>query len=74
MDEREFERMVQRAMKQDLSAGTEAFRDALLARCLEELDADDEARCLDDDDLDMLAAAGDANLFGTSLDNEKFFL
>lgn len=46
-------------MKQDFSAGTEAFRDTLLERCLSVLDEDDEGRCLDDAELDMLAAAGD---------------
>lgn len=65
MDNREFEHMLEQLLKQDFSAGTEAFRDDLLARCLAELAAaehddssDDYARELSDSDLDMLAAAG----------------
>lgn len=51
--------MIERLMKQDLSAGTEAFREDLLARCLDVL-ASDEDRCeeIDDSDLELLAAAG----------------
>ena len=60
MGNREFEQMLERLMKQDFSAGTETFRDALLERCLAVLDADDEGICLDDSDLELLAAAGDA--------------
>ena len=41
MDEREFEQMLGQVMKHDFSAGSEAFRDALLERCLEELASDD---------------------------------
>ena len=59
MDDREFDQKLGRLMKQDFSAGTEAFRDGLLERCLAELDSEDEGRVLDDDELDMLAAAGD---------------
>ena len=40
------------------SAGTEAFRDALLARCLDVLDEDERSDDLTDGDLDLLAAAG----------------
>ena len=59
MDEREFEQNVSRLMKQDFSAGTEAFRDALLVRCLDELGTAEDGVELDDGFLDMLAAAGD---------------
>ena len=52
MDEKELERL----LKLDLSVGTEAFRDELLARCLSELH--DHGRELDDSELEMLAAAG----------------
>ena len=55
------EEEIQRILKQDLSKGAEAFRDALLARCLEVVDSgvsDDEALELADADLDLLAAAG----------------
>lgn len=60
MDGRRFERMIGRLMKQDLSAGTEAFREDLLARCLDVLDADESDECkeVSDSELDMLAAAG----------------
>ena len=58
MVEREFERMLERLLGQDFSIGTEAFRDALLARCLDELDADDETVVIGDDDLVLIAAAG----------------
>ncbi|MBQ9068742.1 MAG: hypothetical protein IJ131_06720 [Eggerthellaceae bacterium] len=53
----------------DFSEGTEHFRDALLARCLDVLDSEDDGFEIDDADLDMLAAAGDAALFGSS--NER---
>ena len=54
-----FERMIERLMKSDFSAGTDAFREDLLARCLDVLGADDD-QCaeVDDSDLEMLAAAG----------------
>ena len=59
MSGQEFERTIERLMRQDLSAGTEVFREELLARCLDVLDADDDT-CVevDDSDLEMLAAAG----------------
>ena len=68
MGEREFEEMLERVMKADFSAGTEAFRDALLARCLAELDAGsaDDGAELDDDDLGLLAAAGDPDAGGAA--------
>ena len=45
-------------MKQDFSVGTDAFRDDLLERCKDMLGTDGSR--IDDSDLDMLAAAGDA--------------
>lgn len=62
MDGNEFEQMIRTLMQADLSAGTEAFREELLARCLDELDAGscDGGAELDDSALDLLAAAGDA--------------
>lgn len=62
MNDREFEHMLERLVKQDFSAGTEAFRDALLDRCLDVLDADSDGVQLNDDDLDLLAAAGDSTM------------
>lgn len=65
MNEREFDQRLEQLMKQDLSAGTEAFRDDLLARCLDVLGADeDEGVELSDSDLDMLAAAGNPYVQG----------
>lgn len=54
MDERE----IVRILRQDLSKGTEKFRDALLARCLAVLGSGDGIE-LDDSELEMLAAAGE---------------
>ena len=69
---REFENWLGQLMKLDLAAGTEAFRDELLVRCLDVLcsdsvgdhDADERFRAyeLSDDDLDLLAAAGEPTL------------
>jgi len=59
MDEDELRRI----LSQDLSVGTEAFRDALLARCLDVLAAGDGAD-LGDDELELLAAAGDPSAMG----------
>ena len=56
------EKKLSRIMKTDLSKGTEEFRDALLRRCLFVLGADDVVE-LADDELDMLAAAGDPSQF-----------
>ena len=55
------EKKLSRIMKTDLSKGTEEFRDALLGRCLFVLGADDVVEL--DDELDMLAAAGDPSQF-----------
>ena len=59
MNERELDKMLEQLLQQDLSAGTEEFRDELLARCLAVLDAEDGVGEIDDGLLDMLAAAGD---------------
>ena len=66
MDERKFESVVKQLLKQDFSKGTETFREALLARCLELLGSDDISDddgvtgvILSEDQLDMLAAARD---------------
>ena len=56
MDEREIGQL----LRHDFSEGTEAFREALLQKCLSTLDKDDEDGLpIDDEDLEMLAAAGD---------------
>lgn len=67
MDEQEFKQMLERLLQRDPSAGSEAFREDLLARCLEVLGADDEVVALDDDELDMLSAAGDISILYTDL-------
>ena len=60
MDGWAFERAIGRLMSRDFSAGTEAFRDDLLERCLSELDADNRELDVEISDaaLDMLSAAG----------------
>lgn len=58
----ELEQLLERVLRHDLSIGTEAFRDALLARCISVIDADLVPVELDDSDLSLLAAAGDAAL------------
>lgn len=62
MTDREFEQMLEQSLQHDYSVGTEAFRDELLERCLTVLGAGDEGRVIADDDLEMLAAAGDVKL------------
>ena len=59
MEERELDKTLEQLLQQDFSAGTEEFRDELLARCLAVLDAEDGVGEIDDGLLDMLAAAGD---------------
>ena len=54
MDEQD----IRSILRQDLSKGTEKFRDALLARCLAVLDSGDGIE-LGDFELEMLAAAGE---------------
>ena len=71
MDDRKFEQTVKRVFSNDCSTGTDGFRDALLKRCLSVLDLEDKGRepaphiieedfgtPMDDEELDMLAAAG----------------
>lgn len=69
----ESEDKLRQLLKQDFSIGTEEFRDKLLARCLEMLDSDGSAaddaldcRDLSDDDLDLLAAAGDISTLASA--------
>ncbi|MBQ9057792.1 MAG: hypothetical protein IJ125_01250 [Atopobiaceae bacterium] len=76
MDAHEFEDKLQQLLEHDLAAGSEEFRDALLARCLALLDTADssssdvlEYRELDDSELEMLAAAGDVS----ALSGEQLF-
>ena len=68
VDVRRFEQMLERVLQVDYSAGTGAFRDGLLARCLAELDAGSayDGAELDDDDLGLLAAAGDPDAGGAA--------
>ena len=74
MDDREFECKLRRLFKLDFSVGREAFRDGLLARCLEVLSLRSnkgtscDVRDINDADLDMLAAAGDIAI----LENKPF--
>lgn len=58
MENQDFEQMLGQLAKQGLPVGSETFRDTLLERCLAVLDADEEGACIDDADLDMIAAAG----------------
>ena len=44
--------------RSDFSRGTKAFEDALLGRCLAELNQDDGVTEIDDTELEWLAAAG----------------
>ena len=60
MDDRAFDQMLGRLMKQDFAAGTETFRDALLVRCIAVLNSGDGGMRVEDDDLELLAAAGAA--------------
>lgn len=66
MDDREFERELTRLMRLDFSAGTETFRDTLLARCLEILRATEGAE-IPDEVLDLLAAAGDSSTISPAI-------
>ncbi|MBQ9043363.1 MAG: hypothetical protein IJ111_11200 [Eggerthellaceae bacterium] len=70
MDDGRFEQMLAKLLRTNFSAGTEEFRDELLARCLAvlnadarnaaaESDADGRIIELDDAALELLAAAGD---------------
>ena len=46
-----------RVLSERRPVGTEGFRDALLARCLAVIDADEGSAYLEDEELEMLAAA-----------------
>lgn len=60
---------IEKAMRFDYSAGTEEFREKLLAECLDALDIDDEIRVIPEQTLDLLAAAGDPHAILGSLDD-----
>ena len=62
MAESSFDQKLDQLMGQDLSIGTEAFREDLLNRCLAILGTDSSGIELDDDELDLLSAAGDVFL------------
>ena len=70
------EQEIIRVLSRDYSAGTERFREALLARCLSFLGQADRSAArpedLEDDDLEMLAAAGSVTDYGdaSALDAE----
>lgn len=64
MEERELANMLERVLGQGLPEGVEEFRDDLLARCLDAIDDKVVAFELADDDLEMLAAAGDLASLG----------
>ena len=50
---------IQTLLARDLSVGTERFREALLSSCLALVGADEaQGELLDDEELEMLAAAG----------------
>ena len=62
MAESSFDQKLDQLMGQDLSIGTEAFREDLLNRCLAIMGADSSGIELDDGELDLLSAAGDVFL------------
>lgn len=57
MNDRDIDELLTELLAQDLSAGTEEFREALLARCLAIVNAGGSAQ-LDDANLELIAAAG----------------
>lgn len=66
MNDREFEHMLTQLMQHDFSEGTDEFRDALLAQCVEALDSSEPDSAsnlyefeLPDEALDLISAAGD---------------
>lgn len=59
MSSRDFEEHLEELLSQDLSAGTEVFRDELLERCLETFDTGSKGIVLDDSIIDSISAAGD---------------
>lgn len=73
MNEKEMTRLLQH----DFSAGTEAFRDNLLKRCLSELNSASGRTAISDDDLEFVNAAGNiSQMMGQTqknpLDPEEF--
>ena len=50
---------IRQLFQQDLSVGTESFRNALLEQCLETLRDSENGSVISDETLDLLAAAGD---------------
>ena len=58
MNEQEFHELLEQVLGQNLSAGTDAFRDDLLARCLDIVSSSEDVTALDDSQLELLAAAG----------------
>lgn len=69
MTENELEQMLKSQLRKDPSLGTEAFRDSLLARCIAVLNEDCEGVELDDDELELLAAAGDLSILAQDRPN-----
>lgn len=59
MIDKNFEQRLEQLMSQDLSIGTEKFRDGLLAQCLSIIQSDRSGSDLNDDFLELLSAAGD---------------
>ena len=53
------EERIARILSRGFSDGTESFRDDLLDRCLAVLGAEDQGRVVSDEELELLAAAGD---------------
>ena len=64
------EKKLEQLMQSDFSVGTEAFRDALLERCLSVLNSD-EGIPLSESELELLSAAGDPCYPPTALDNRE---
>ncbi len=62
------EAQLAKILSHDYSIGTERFRDELLVRCLDNLDADPYAVELNEFELDLLSAAGNpfAGRFGSA--------
>ena len=59
MGDHRFDEWLETLLSQDLSAGTEKFRETLLEDCIEAIVTSGKAIELDDGELQSLAAAGD---------------
>ena len=70
MSAQELDRLDLSIFTQDFSVGTEKFRDELLARCLEIIN-ENECRELEDEELEMLAAAGSPVIAEYGFDNPE---